>query len=171
MRLIAILLIIALYTSLGSADPALHLKIDRGETQPLPKSLYGFNTNMMSGDYGYLDSNFVALTKDLQPQTLRFPGGTIGNFYHWKIAGFIQSEMSSTGSEQLNRRNRGNFVRLRKRRNGRLAFDDFMQMCNALKITPIVVVNMWTGSRGRKCRVGPIRKKQGIRDRVLGTRQ
>ena len=102
---------------------------------------------MMSGDYGYLDSNFVALTKDLQPQMLRFPGGTIGNFYHWEIAGFVQSEMSSTSNEQLNRRNRGNFVRLRKRRNGRLAFDDFMQMCNALKITPIVVVNLWTGSQ------------------------
>ena len=153
MRLRAILrqlIIVVFYASLGyspqAADPALHLKIDRSKTQTLPKSLYGFNTNMMSGDYGYLDSNFVALTKDLQPQLLRFPGGTIGNFYHWKLAGFVQSEMSSTSNEQLNRRNRGNFVRLRKRRNGRLAFDDFMQMCNALKITPIVVVNLWTGS-------------------------
>ena len=79
MRLRAILrqlIIVVFYASLGyspqAADPALHLKIDRSKTQTLPKSLYGFNTNMMSGDYGYLDSNFVALTKDLQPQILRF---------------------------------------------------------------------------------------------------
>ena len=112
----------------------------------LKKELFGFNTNMISGDYGYLDADFIALTKALQPKTLRFPGGTVGNFYHWKTAGFVQDEMGSTLSPQLNKRNKGNYVRLQKRRNGIISFDDFMQLCQELNITPIVVVNLWTGT-------------------------
>ncbi len=113
---------------------------------PLRKQLYGFNTNMMSGDYGYLDEDFVALTEGLQPKTLRFPGGTVGNFYHWQKAGFIESEMDSTLNPKLNKRNKGNYVKLQKRRQGKIAFDDFMQLCNQLKITPVIVVNLWTGT-------------------------
>jgi alpha-L-arabinofuranosidase len=112
----------------------------------LKKELYGFNTNMISGDYGYLDTDFFALTKALQPKTLRFPGGTVGNFYHWQTKGFIKSEMESTLYPQLNKRNKGNYVKLQKRRNGIISFDDFMQLCQELNITPIVVVNLWTGS-------------------------
>jgi len=124
----------------------LRLEIDTRKTVPLRKELYGFNTNMMSGDYGYLDKDFIALTKVLQPKTLRFPGGTVGNFYHWKIAGFLENEMASTLSPKLNKRNKGNYVKLQRRRNGKIAFDDFMQLCKELDITPIVVVNLWTGS-------------------------
>ncbi|MCY4404702.1 MAG: hypothetical protein OXD54_19205 [Candidatus Poribacteria bacterium] len=113
---------------------------------PLRKELYGFNSNMMNGESGYLDEDFVALTKVLRPNTLRFPGGTVGNFYHWKISGFLENEMTTTLSTQLNKRNKGNFVKLRKRREGKIHFDDFMQLCNDLDITPIVVVNLWTGS-------------------------
>lgn len=125
---------------------ALRMEIDTRQTQPLRHELYGFNTNMMSGDYGYLDSDFVALTKALRPKTLRFPGGTVGNFYHWKTAGFVESEMATTLNAKLNKRNRGNYVKLQRRRNGKIAFDDFMQLCRELSITPIVVVNLWTGS-------------------------
>lgn len=125
---------------------ALRMEIDTHQTQPLRHELYGFNTNMMSGDYGYLDSDFVALTKALRPKTLRFPGGTVGNFYHWKTAGFVESEMATTLNAKLNKRNKGNYVKLQRRRNGKIAFDDFMQLCRELSITPIVVVNLWTGS-------------------------
>lgn len=123
-----------------------HIDIDTQITTPLRKELYGFNTNMISGDYGYLDEDFIALTKVLQPKTLRFPGGTVGNFYHWKKAGFLKDEMGTTLSPQLNKRNKGNYVKLQKRRNGIISFDDFMKLCQKLNITPIVVVNLWTGS-------------------------
>ena len=125
---------------------ALRMEIDTRQTQPLRHELYGFNSNMMSGDYGYLDPGFVALTKALRPKTLRFPGGTVGNFYHWKTAGFVKSEMATTLNAKLNKRNKGNYVKLQRRRNGKIAFDDFMQLCHELSITPIVVVNLWTGS-------------------------
>ena len=122
------------------------LKIDTRNAQPLRQALYGFNTNMITGDYGYLDPDFVELTKTLAPKTLRFPGGTVGNFYHWQPGGFFENEMASTLSPKLNQRNRGNYVKLQKRRDGKILFDDFMQLCNTLKITPVIVVNLWTGS-------------------------
>lgn len=124
----------------------IQINVDTQTRNPLRKELYGFNSNMMSGDYGYLDEDFVALTKALQPKTLRFPGGTVGNFYHWNISGFKQEEMNSTLSTQLNRRNRGNFTKLQKRRDGIISFDDYMEVCQDLDITPIVVVNLWTGN-------------------------
>ena len=151
--IIAILILcLILYTMVYDHDmpdtsvEALQIKIDTKSNTPLRKDLYGFNSNMMSGDYGYLDEDFVALAKALQPQTLRFPGGTVGNFYHWKISGFRQDEMNSTLSTQLNKRNRGNFDKLKKRRDGIISFDDYMMLCQDLDITPIVVVNLWTGN-------------------------
>ena len=122
------------------------LEIDTRDTQPLRQGLYGFNTNMITGDYGYLDPDFVELTRGLAPKTLRFPGGTVGNFYHWEVGGFFENEMASTLNLKLNQRNRGNYVKLQRRRNGKILFDDFMQLCDTLKITPVVVVNLWTGS-------------------------
>ncbi len=129
-----------------TVSDALHLAIDTRTAKPLRKALHGFNTNMMSGDYGYIDFDFVALTKALYPQTLRFPGGTVGNFYHWNLSGFLENEMASTLSQKLNKRNKGNYVKLQKRKNGRIAFDDFMQLCETHDIAPVVVVNLWTGS-------------------------
>ena len=128
------------------APDMLRLEIDTRNAQPLRQALYGFNTNMISGDYGYFDPDFVELTKALAPKTLRFPGGTVGNFYHWEPGGFFENEMASTLNPRLNQRNKGNYVKLQKRRNGKILFDDFMQLCNALNITPVVVVNLWTGS-------------------------
>ena len=129
-----------------SLPDTLSLEINTSNSQPLRQALYGFNTNMVSGDYGYLDPDFVELTKALAPKTLRFPGGAVGNFYHWELGGFIESEMASTLSPQLNQRNQRNYVKLQERREGKILFDDFMKLCDTLSITPIVVVNLWTGS-------------------------
>ena len=146
---IAILVILFLSFGCQKQKPlpdTLYFEIDTRNGQPLRQALYGFNSNMMSGDYGYLDDDFVALTKELAPNTLRFPGGTVGNFYHWEHGGFFENEMASTLNTRLNKRNRDNYVKLQKRRNGKILFDDFIQLCNTLNITPVVMVNLWTGS-------------------------
>ena len=144
---IVLLMMLNLECSSRESDvDSVQIYIDSESAVPLRKELYGFNTNMMSGDYGYLDKDFTALTETLKPSSLRFPGGTVGNFYHWDISGFYEDEMNTTLSTQLNKRNRGNFNKLRKKRNGIISFDDFMKLCNDLKIKPIIMVNVWTGS-------------------------
>ena len=148
---VALLTGIVLFLSVGchkeqALAGTLRLEINTHDAQPLRHALYGFNTNMMSGDYGYLDADFIELTRALAPKTLRFPGGAVGNFYHWEPSGFFENEMASTLNPKLNSRNQRNYVRLQKLREGKIIFDDFMQLCNTLNITPIVVVNLWTGS-------------------------
>ena len=148
---ITLLGLVIMLFSMGCQDrkqlpDMMRLEIDTRNTRPVRQALYGFNTNMITGDYGYLDPDFVALTKTLAPKTLRFPGGTVGNFYHWQPGGFFENEMASTLNLKLNQRNKGNYVKLQRRRNGKILFDDFMQLCNTLNITPVVVVNLWTGS-------------------------
>ena len=148
---IALIALITLFPIISCQDPknppdTMRLELHTRNAQPLRQSLYGFNTNMMSGDYGYLDADFVELTKVLAPRTLRFPGGAVGNFYHWQLGGFFENEMASTLNPRLNQRIKGNYVKLQRRRDGKILFDDFMQLCNALNITPIVVVNLWTGN-------------------------
>ena len=146
-----LLILMILFLNIGCdkekpVPDVLSLEINTRNVQPLRQALYGFNTNMISGDYGYLDPEFVELTRVLAPKTLRFPGGTVGNFYHWEPGGFFEDEMASTLNPRLNQRNKGNYVKLQRRRNGKIYFDDFMRLCNTLNITPIVVVNLWTGS-------------------------
>ena len=148
---IGLLGVVVILLSIGCQDQkllpdTLRLEIDTRNARPLRQALYGFNTNMISGDYGYLDPDFVELTKALAPKTLRFPGGTVGNFYHWEPGGFFENEMASTLNPKLNQRNKGNYVKLQKRRDGKILFDDFMQLCNTLNIMPVVVVNLWTGT-------------------------
>ncbi len=129
-----------------SLSAPVRLTISTDTPEPLRHALHGFNTNMMRGDYGYQDTDVLELTKALAPQTLRFPGGTVGNFYRWEQSGFVEAELSSTTSERLSRRLRGSLATLKKRRAGKLVFDDFMALCQQLHITPVVVVNLWTGS-------------------------
>ena len=148
---IAFVGLMTLLLSIGCQDrkqqsDMMRLEIDTHDAQPLRQALYGFNTNMITGDYGYLDPDFIELTKALAPKTLRFPGGTVGNFYHWQLGGFSENEMASTLNPKLNQRNKGNYVKLQRRRDGKILFDDFMKLCNTLKITPVIMVNLWTGS-------------------------
>ena len=104
--LLAMMLFLAIGCQTQKSLPdTLSFEIDTRKGRPLRQALYGFNSNMISGDYGYLDADFVALTKALAPKTLRFPGGTVGNFYHWEPGGFFENEMASTLNTKLNKRN------------------------------------------------------------------
>lgn len=165
---IALIALTMLFLIIGCQDPknlpdTVRLEIQTRNAQPLRQSLYGFNTNMMSGDYGYLDADFVELTKVLAPKTLRFPGGAVGNFYHWQLGGFFENEMTSTLNPRLNQRIKGNYVKLQRRRDGKILFDDFMALCNSLNIVPVIVVNLWTGSPEESAEWVDYAKNRGYR--------
>ena len=68
----------------------LSLEIDTRNGQPLRQALYGFNTNMMNGDYGYLDDDFVALTKGLRQRPYDFPAGRLETSIIGNLAAFLR---------------------------------------------------------------------------------
>ena len=60
---VAVVGLIILFLGIGcqgesTSMNALRLEIDTRNSQPLRQALYGFNTNMINGDYGYLDDQF-----------------------------------------------------------------------------------------------------------------
>ena len=122
------------------------LIVNLNEQKTLKKELYGFNTNQMNAAYTYIEPEFITLTSKLKPKTLRFPGGTVANFYHWKTSGFIKDELTSSNSSDLNNRNVQNYTRLVSQRNGKISFDEFMELCRKLEVKPVIVLNLYTGS-------------------------
>ncbi len=130
------------------AEPAnpLILTVNLDSKKLLKNELYGFNTNQMNAEYTYREPNFITLTAKLKPKNLRFPGGAVANFYHWKTSGFIEEELNSTNSSDLNNRNRQNYRKLVNRRNGKISFDEFMELCGKLAVKPVIALNLYTGS-------------------------
>lgn len=131
---------------LAQPASAVSLEVNLNDKKPLKKQLYGFNTEQMNAEYNYSEPEYTALVSQLKPQNLRFPGGIVANFYHWKRSGFIENQLTITNSTALNERNRRNFQQLRNRRNGRLSFDEFMGLCQQLGIKPVITLNLYTGS-------------------------
>jgi len=120
--------------------------ISTDNPKPLHQEVYGFNTNMATGDYAYSDKSIVDITTRLKPIVLRFPGGTVANQYHWQLSGFKREEMMDADSKKERERNIRNLEKLQERRKGVLSFDEFMTLCNKLNIRPILVVNLFTGT-------------------------
>ena len=46
-------------------------------------NLYGFATSNTFTYFNVYDNNFLNKVKKINPQVLRFPGGAVGNFYHF----------------------------------------------------------------------------------------
>ena len=111
----------------------------------LHRGVYGFNTNMMHGIYSYRDREIVEMVRALKPISLRFPGGTVGNFYHFEISGFRKQELTGftakPGTWLLK-----DYERLQEKYRGQLPFDDFMVLCRQFGIEPYVTLNLYTGS-------------------------
>ncbi len=130
----------------AQAAKVVNLHVDTSKVIVLHKSVYGFNTNLIHGAYGYLDPSHINNTLPLNPQLLRFPGGTVANFYRWKSADFDKAAMISTPIERVNRRYKGHLRRLDRLRSGRISFDDFMRLCDMTGSSAVVVVNILTES-------------------------
>ena len=81
-------------------------------------NLFGFNT---SNTFTYCDVNDTSFTNKVQkikPNVLRFPGGTISNFYHYdeKAYGLDISEISDWNVPKFTKRYHG-LIKEQKKRN------------------------------------------------------
>ncbi|WP_177418948.1 hypothetical protein [endosymbiont of Lamellibrachia barhami] len=132
--------------SFAKAQAEIIIEVDSRTQVPLNRDVYGFNTNLAPGHFGFLDDEFIRHIGPLQPVMLRFPGGTVANFYHWAEEGFRLEEMDITRAASLNRENLDRYQSLQSLRKGRFSFDDFMVLCKRFGIEPLVVVNLSTGT-------------------------
>lgn len=74
-------------------NPSLHVDISNLQSRPFPPNLLSINSHFVwaGGDWG--DSEVRQIIKERLPLgNLRFPGGTVGNFYDWTTDGFFGDE-------------------------------------------------------------------------------
>ncbi|HYC28514.1 MAG TPA: hypothetical protein VEB42_06850, partial [Chitinophagaceae bacterium] len=75
----------------------INFTVNTDRTQPVNTKIFGFNTGFMFG--GNIEDlpEVQRLSKSLSPVTLRFPGGTIANYYHPDLPGygFKEEEMGT----------------------------------------------------------------------------
>lgn len=130
----------------GARADAVELDVNVSRARLVPRMVYGFNTNNITGDYGYSDPVIRAAIADLKPGVLRFPGGSVANFYHWQTGKFDVGDVDEETGTKLEARTAGNISRLQQRRGGVVSFADFMALCNQTGVNPIIVVNPYTGT-------------------------
>ncbi len=88
-------------------SPAQEVAVELGAAEPLPEQLFTFNSDMataiMFRGVGYDSPQFEDAVRQLRPQGLRFPGGTLANNYLWSNDSFSQPTNDKTGwaGEQL----------------------------------------------------------------------
>lgn len=114
------------------------VSIDTTSERPLNQFLYGFNTNLTNSPVSYGSDVVRELVGELSPGILRFPGGTIGNWYDWRIDAFDGVPATAPGFARAT---------LRLKREGRTyGFDGFVELTQISDIEPIIMVNILTQS-------------------------
>lgn len=75
--------------------------LDSSRTEPVPKALLGFDSDIIGSGVRLHDPAHVKLLSGLDPGLLRFPGGILGNFYRWKKDDFFLPTNQKLSGEML----------------------------------------------------------------------
>ena len=127
---------VTLLGSLLSAQESPYLK--RGAKRKLPHQYAGFNTPVM-WDIPFEDPKFRPLVRGLRPALLRFPGGTISNYWNWRT-GRVQTGPGMFGTFAV-----GAQQALELHPQG-ASFEDFCDFANAVGAEVIFVPNLETST-------------------------
>ena len=100
-RVFHILLLTACLLGTPHAAVAQPVPVTLGPAEPLPRQLLTFNTDLattiMFRGVGYDSPQFEDALRELRPQGLRFPGGTLANNYQWSTDSFSEPTNDKTG--------------------------------------------------------------------------
>ncbi len=92
---------VAILIAVSGRAAAQSIPVQLGPAEPLPRQLYTFNTDMataiMFRGVGYDSQPFEDAVREIRPQGLRFPGGTLANNYLWTNDSFSEPTNDKTG--------------------------------------------------------------------------
>ena len=111
--------------------------------QEIQKNIFGFAT---SNTFTYCDVNDTSFTNKviaINPQILRFPGGAVGNFYHFGKSGygFDFNEIDKYHDGTFPKRSRGLENSRRKNKHQHDYIDDFIVLAKKTKAKAVLVAN------------------------------
>jgi hypothetical protein len=124
-------------------------------TTKINRNIFGINIGFAFADELDKDSGFVQLLRDLKPASLRFPGGTVGNWYHpnLPVYGFKKEEMSGKGGWPL--------YNLQSKRSENILFN-LIRLCKATNCGVVYCANLQYGTFDEFCFVIDELKKNNI---------
>lgn len=124
---------------LNKNNDSVEIDLSIFDTIPLNERKFGFNIHHYSGDFTIEDVDYQEEILKIKPNILRFPGGTIANYYHW--------ETGTLDSAILHRADRmkGLMNNLKEKNGGYIPFESFMEFCRSNEIKPLLVVNLYSG--------------------------
>jgi hypothetical protein len=105
-----------------------------GETRAFSPQSYGFNTNILGGP-AWQDPKFITMIEQFKPQLMRYPGGTVANYWDWR-KGFVLDNLPD--DTPLGLKN------LKMKVSATL--DEFKVAAERIGFTPIFVLNMETSN-------------------------
>lgn len=80
-------LFLGAFITLASCQPTQNDAVSYAisEQKPISEHLIGANANLINSDKPWDNDHLVAVTQSTQIKTIRYPGGTIGNYWDWDI--------------------------------------------------------------------------------------
>lgn len=104
---------------------------------PMPGKFFGFNVPQWEdfGGNNWSDPMFTGnVTSTLQPGFIRYPGGTVANYWDWKRGGFFVDGRINWTASKVSWYAHQPYLPY--------TYTDLALACNATRATPIFVVNM-----------------------------
>ena len=121
------------------------INVTTGNPKSVEPLIYGFSTAAMYWQIEATNDTFLNAVSALKPNVLRFPGGTLAEFYHWDKPGYGLNydelkKYNATYAESLKEQNAF------EARRGARYVDDFVLLAKRLNADVLVCANMLTGT-------------------------
>ena len=113
--------------------------------QDIQDNLFGFATSNTFTYCNVNDISFMNKVTDLNPKLLRFPGGAVGNFYHFGKSGygFDFTEIDQYQAAKVSKRARGLENSRIKKNQHQDYIDDFIQLAQETNSKAVLVANLF----------------------------
>lgn len=114
--------------------------------QIINQNIYGFATSNTFSYFNIDDAFFQKKINEISPKVLRFPGGAVGNFYHFNRSayGLDIKEIDSLISGKFPKRARGLISYSRKKGHKNNYIDDFIKLAKLTNASAVLVANVLT---------------------------
>ncbi|MDA0764956.1 MAG: hypothetical protein O3A39_11020, partial [Proteobacteria bacterium] len=111
--------------------------------QNIEENIFGFATSNTFTFCDVNDTSFINKVARINPQVLRFPGGAVGNFYHFgkNGYGFDFDEIDKYYEGSFSKRSRDLENLRRKNKHQHDYIDDFIELVKKTKTKAVLVAN------------------------------
>lgn len=116
--------------------------------QEIQNNIFGFATSNTFTYCDVRDTNFINNVIEINPKILRFPGGAVGNFYHFgkEGYGFDFIEIDKFHNGKFPKRSRGLENFRKKKKHNYDYIEDFIKLAKKTKSSAVLVANPFVDS-------------------------